>query len=91
MIGIVNKKISIAKELRSKIEWENALVKYTKYSPNNINYNKSCYITFLRKYVTHYDTFKLRLQRCRGLLSGGHTKKASLFCIKTKTYIFLPL
>ena len=69
MIRIVKRKISIEKELLSKIEWENALVKYTKYSPHNINYNKSCYITFLRKYVTHYDTFKLRLQRCRGLLA----------------------
>ena len=30
MIHTIEKKISINKELRSKIEWENALVKYTK-------------------------------------------------------------
>ena len=30
MIGTVKREIAIEKELRSKIEWENALVKYTK-------------------------------------------------------------
>ena len=30
MIHTVNRKIEMNKELRSKIEWENALVKYTK-------------------------------------------------------------
>ena len=30
MIHTVNRKIKMNKELRSKIEWENALVKYTK-------------------------------------------------------------
>ena len=30
MISTVKREISIEKELRSKIEWENALVKYTK-------------------------------------------------------------
>ena len=30
MMRIIEKKIAIDKELRSKIEWENALVKYTK-------------------------------------------------------------
>ena len=30
MISTVKKEIAISKELHSKIEWENALVKYTK-------------------------------------------------------------
>ena len=30
MISTVKREISISKELHSKIEWENALVKYTK-------------------------------------------------------------
>ena len=30
MISTVKREIAIEKELRSKIEWENALVKYTK-------------------------------------------------------------
>ena len=30
MISTIKREISINKELRSKIEWENALVKYTK-------------------------------------------------------------
>ncbi len=30
MIRVVKREIAIEKELRSKIEWENALVKYTK-------------------------------------------------------------
>ena len=30
MMRIIEEKIAIDKELRSKIEWENALVKYTK-------------------------------------------------------------
>ena len=30
MIFTIKKEIAINKELRSKIEWENALVKYTK-------------------------------------------------------------
>lgn len=30
MISIVKREIAIEKELRSKIEWENDLVKYTK-------------------------------------------------------------
>ncbi len=34
MISTIKREISINKELRSKIEWENALVKYTKmFSP----------------------------------------------------------
>ena len=34
MISTVKREIAIEKELRSKIEWENALVKYTKiFSP----------------------------------------------------------
>ena len=38
MISTVKREIAIEKELRSKIEWENALVKYTKMFSHKIIY-----------------------------------------------------
>ena len=43
MITIIKKEIKISEELLSKIQWENAFVKYT-ISKQSL---RNCYITFL--------------------------------------------